>query len=81
MSVQAHVGEDEKFPFYSVRFREELEEWEDDDEFEPNAELSDEEAADFRRVKAEHEEWQRKLSEMHQAWWAEQMRRRQERRT
>jgi hypothetical protein len=63
--IRVHVSEYEKYPFYSVRFREDLEEWEDDDDFEPNAELTAEEVADYRRVQAEHVAWQEKLSGMH----------------
>lgn len=74
MTVRVHVSEDEKFPVYSVRFREDLEEWEDDDDFEPNAELTDEETADFRRVQAGHAAWQEKLAGIHQVIRREEMR-------
>ena len=67
MTVSVHVSEDEKFPFYFVMFREDLDEQQDDDDFEPNAELTDDEVADFRRVQAEHNAWQEKLSGIHDA--------------
>jgi len=73
VSVRVHVSEDEKYPFYSLRFREDLEEWEDDDDFEPNAELTDEEVADFRRVQSEHAAWQAKLAKVHEAVSRKQM--------
>jgi hypothetical protein len=72
--VRVQVHEDEKYPFYSVMFREDLEEWEDDDDFEPNAELSEDEVADFRRVQAEQEAWQAKLAKIHEAVRRKQMR-------
>jgi hypothetical protein len=74
MTVKVHVSEDEEFPVYSVRFREDLEEWEDEDDFEPNAELTDDEVADFRRVQAEHAVWQEKLAKIHGAIWQKEMR-------
>lgn len=66
MTVQVNVSEDEKYPFYPVMFREDLREWEDDDDFEPNAELTDDEVADLRRVQAEHAAWQEKLAKIHE---------------
>jgi hypothetical protein len=73
MTVKVNVSEYEKYPFYSVMFREDLREWEDDDDFEPNAELTDDEVADFRRVQAEHEAWQEKLAKVHEAIRQKQM--------
>lgn len=66
MSVRANVYEDENYPYYFATFA-------DDPRhagpgFYPNVELTEEEAADLRRVRAEHAEWQRRLSEMHDAW-------------
>jgi hypothetical protein len=66
MGVKLNVNEDEEFPYYFATFADDPRD--DDDEFLPNAELSDEEAADLRRVRAEHAEWQRKLAELHGAW-------------
>jgi hypothetical protein len=64
--VKLNVSEDENFPYYSATFA-------DDPRpagpgFYPNVELTEAEAADLRRVRAEHEAWQRKLGELHQAW-------------
>lgn len=65
MAVQVNVNEDEKYPFYFVTFADDPRD--KDDKFYPTDELSDEEAADLRRVRAEHAEWQRKLGEMREA--------------
>ena len=73
MAVKVNLNEDEEFPYYFVTFADDPRD--DDDEFYPNAELSDEEAADLRRVRAEHAEWQRKLGALHSAWRNERDRR------
>ena len=62
-TVPVSISEDEAFPVYFVRFP--------DDPvtaatgpFMPNAELSDADAADLRRVRAEYAAWQARLREI-----------------
>jgi hypothetical protein len=64
MAVQVNVNEDEKYPYYFVTFADDPRD--EDYEFYPTDELSDEEAADLKRVRDEHREWQHKLGEMHE---------------
>ena len=73
MSVSVNVYEDENFPYYFATFA-------DDPDpagggFFPNIELTEEEAAEWRRVRAEHESWQRKLEERFLAWQRSQRKR------
>lgn len=66
MTVNLNVWEDENHPYYFATF---AEDWESKGQrFYPNTELSDEEAADLRRVLAEHKAWQEKLAAMYEAW-------------
>jgi DNA-binding PadR family transcriptional regulator len=70
VTVKVNVWEDENHPYYFATF---AEDWEGEGRrFYPNTELGDEEAADLRRVRAEHKAWQEKLGEMYMAWRQEQ---------
>lgn len=69
MSVEVQVHEDERYPYCFVKFRDDEEDGEFGTSFNPigfspNVELSDDDAADLRRVRAEHEAWQRKLRKL-----------------
>jgi hypothetical protein len=68
VSVRVNVNEDERYPFMFVTFEDERDEqgkypW-DSARFYPTLALTDEEAADLRRVRDEFETWQEKLREM-----------------
>lgn len=66
MAVKLNINADENYPYYFVTFEDDPR-GEYGDKFYPTDELSDEEAADLKRVRAEHEAWQEKLGEMCEA--------------
>lgn len=69
--IEAHDGE--RYPFVFVGFEDERDEhgvylFSGLSEFHPNITLTDEEAADLRRVRDEFEAWQDKLMRMLGRW-------------
>lgn len=64
--VKVNVWEEEYAPYYFATF---AEDWEAEGQrFYPNAELSAGEAADLRRVIAEHKAWQERLAAMYEGF-------------
>lgn len=67
MTVKMNLWEEENHPYYFATFADDPE-YGEHHRFYPNVELSDDEAADLRRVRAEHAAWQEKLAEMFTVW-------------
>lgn len=64
--MKIQVSEDECFPYYFVDFPDD--ERDEYEPFRPNVELSEAEAIDLRRVKAEHAAWQARLKDRLDHW-------------